>query len=166
MATLADILSQGVLPLGFDPSNPPTPPPRPRAPSLPSPMQGIPNVTNPMRQGIPNATNPMRQGIPDTMGRVMPGIGIPPATLPNLMGPSPRPPGYEEWETPPSTRPPADEPWPGTGDSQIEDIRRLFANRITGNAPTSAPSGGMSAEQLRRLMRAPGFGGFTGGTNI
>ena len=48
---------------------------------------------------------------------------------------------------------------------QIGDLRRLFQQRITGNAPTSADPA-IHAEMFRQLMKLPGFSGFTGGTNI
>jgi hypothetical protein len=48
---------------------------------------------------------------------------------------------------------------------QIDDIRRLFRNRIIKNAPIGA-SPGMSADQLRALMQLPGFAGFQGGDEI
>jgi hypothetical protein len=46
---------------------------------------------------------------------------------------------------------------------QIDDIRRLFRNRITRNAPTSVDS---NSQALRALMKLPGFSGFTGGDEI
>jgi hypothetical protein len=48
---------------------------------------------------------------------------------------------------------------------QIDDIRRLFHGRITGNAPTSDQPA-MNAEMFKQLMKLPGFQGFTGGTDI
>ena len=48
---------------------------------------------------------------------------------------------------------------------QIDDIRNLFRNRITKNAPTSEDPA-IHAEMFRQLMKMPGFSGFTGGDEI
>ena len=64
-------------------------------------------------------------------------------------------------------RPPQDiaggEPYSPT--PQIGDIRRLFGNRITQNAPTGDEHS-IRAQQFRALMQLPGFSGFTGGDEI
>jgi hypothetical protein len=48
---------------------------------------------------------------------------------------------------------------------QIDDVRRLFRNRITRNAPTGDERS-IRADQFRALMKLPGFSGFTGGDEI
>ena len=48
---------------------------------------------------------------------------------------------------------------------QLDDIRRLFQNRITRNAPTGDERS-IRDQQLRALMKLPGFSGFTGGDEI
>jgi hypothetical protein len=74
-------------------------------------------------------------------------------------------PSYEEGERqtllPPSMA--GGEPYSPT--PQIDDIRRLFQNRIIRNAPTGDEHG-IRAAQLRALMQLPGFSGFTGGDEI
>ena len=71
--------------------------------------------------------------------------------------------GQRQTIMPPSITGNTGEPYSPT--PQIDDIRRLFNNRITGNAPTSDLNS-IRAEQFRQLMRLPGFSGFTGGTEI
>jgi hypothetical protein len=48
---------------------------------------------------------------------------------------------------------------------QIDDVRRLFQNRINQNGPSGDLSS-IRAQQFRELMKLPGFSGFTGGDNI
>ena len=98
-----------------------------------------------------------------------PGSQTLPAPLPDWVPPSVQnyinqAPSYEEGRpqgTPPNIA--GGEPYSPT--PQIDDIRRLFQNRITRNAPTGDERG-IRDQQFRSLMQLPGFSGFTGGDEI
>ena len=118
----------------------------------------------------PATPTPMSQ---DDITEALYGGGIPPAPLPaplpswlpsNVQNYINTQPSYAEGQR---QAPPQDiaggEPYSPT--PQIDDIRRLFRNRITQNAPIGN-SPGPRADQLRALMKLPGFSGFTGGDEI
>ena len=116
------------------------------------------------RPARPVTPTPMTQ---DDLADALYGSGAPPAPLPDWVPPNVQTyirtqPSYTEGERQGwPTNIAGGEPYSPT--PQIDDIRRLFRNRITQNAPTS---GAFTSQQLKNLMQMPGFSGFAGGEEI
>ena len=112
----------------------------------------------------PVTPTPLSQA--DLMDALYGGGGTPAAPLPswipqNVQNYINTQPSYAEDQPTPSGR--IDNEPQQPSQPQIADIQRLFRGTVTRNAPTS---GGFSSQQLRNLMKMPGFSGFAGGDEI
>lgn len=111
----------------------------------------------------PVTPTPMSQ---DDIAEALYGGATPPAPLPSWL-----PQNVQTYIRTQPSQAEGEKVWSGRTDNepqqppqpQIADIRRLFRGSIMRNAPTS---GGLSSQDLRRLMQMPGFSGFTGGEEI
>lgn len=73
-------------------------------------------------------------------------------------------PSYEESQRQALTAPNIAGGEPYSPTPQINDLRRLFGDRMRQNSPTSG--GGFTSKQLSDLMKMRGFAGFSGGDRI
>jgi hypothetical protein len=123
------------------------PTPAPARPYSPTPFSG-----DDLRNALYGA---------DLPSPMQPYAPLPSWVPPNVQNYINQAPSYNEGERQPPTPPIMLGPISPT--PQIDDIQRLFHNRIMQNAPTNQ---GFSAEQYRNLMKLPGFAGFAGGDEI
>jgi hypothetical protein len=78
-------------------------------------------------------------------------------------------PQFEEWQAQGRTDKgggPDTSDIPQPPEPQVEDLQRLFHDRILQNAPSRAGVDQAQSDLFRKLYKLPGFAGFSGGQDI